>query len=98
MATAGLILNILLAAFKAVPMLKEVWERLLLMYIEKKQAELAEEIRLGIYNAVAQKDQRGIEEAIGAPNAGKPVEIPDSQIVDSLPGVTPHPPRNGMRN
>jgi hypothetical protein len=91
---AGLILNILLAFFKAVPVAKAMWDRLLLMYIERESKRLEEEIRLGIYNAVHQKDQRGIEEAIGAPNAGKPVQVPDSQIVDSLPGVTPHPPRN----
>ena len=86
----GTILSLLLAIFKAVPVLKSAWDRLLLMYIEKDQANLAEEIRLGIYNAVNQKDQRGIEEAIGNPNAGKPVEMPDSEIVDSLPGVDPH--------
>jgi hypothetical protein len=93
LAAAGLILNVLLVAFKAVPMLKDVWDRLLIMYLEKEAAKLKEEIRLGIYNAVHQKDQRGLEEAIGNPNYGKPVDVPDSQIVDSLPGVTPHPPR-----
>jgi hypothetical protein len=91
LATAGLILNVLLVAFKAVPVLKEVWDRLLVMYLEKKKAELAEEVRLAIYNAVHSQDQRGIEKAIGSPNAGQPVEISDSQIVDRLPGVTPHP-------
>jgi hypothetical protein len=87
------ILSLLLALFKAVPALKDMWERLLAMYIEHQQAMLKEELRLAIYNAVRQKDQRGIEEVIGNPNHGKPIEIPDSQIVDSLPGVTPHPPR-----
>jgi hypothetical protein len=91
--SVSLILQILLALFKAVPALKNMWERLLVMYIERQQAMLKEELRLAIYNAINQKDQRGIEEVIRNPNAGKPVEIPDSQIVDSLPGVTPHPPR-----
>jgi hypothetical protein len=90
MATVGTILNILLALFKAVPVVKAMWDRLLLMYIEREAAKLDEEIRLGLYNAVAQKDQRGLEEAMGNPNHGKPVDIEDSQIVDSLPGVTPH--------
>jgi hypothetical protein len=71
---AGLILNVLLAAFKAVPLLKELFDRLLVMYLQKEAEKLKEEIRLGIYNAVAQKDQRGLEEAIGNTNAGKPVE------------------------
>jgi hypothetical protein len=93
MATAGLILNVLLALFRAVPVLKAGWDRLLLMYLERKEVELQEEIRLGIYYAVAQKDQRGLEEAIGNPNNGKPVEIPDSEIVDELPGINPHGPR-----
>lgn len=93
MATVGTVLSLLLAVFKAVPVLKEAWDRLILMYLERQREHLKEEIRLGIYEAVAQKDQRRLEEAIGNPNAGKPVEIPESQIVDSLPGVTPHPPR-----
>jgi hypothetical protein len=94
MATAGLILNVLLALFKAVPVVKSLWDRFLLMYLQRKEVELNEEIRLGLYYAISQKDQRGLEEAIGNPNAGKPVEIPDSEIVDELPGVDPHGPRN----
>jgi hypothetical protein len=87
------VLSLLLALFKAIPALKDMWERLLAMYIERQQAMLKEELRLAIYNAIHQKDQRGIEEVIRNPNHGKPIEIPDSQIVDSLPGVAPHPPR-----
>jgi hypothetical protein len=94
MATASMILKVLLALFKAVPAAKMLWERLMLVYIEREEARMAEEIRLGIYLAIAQKDQRGLEEAIGNPHAGNPVEIEDSEIVDSLPGVDPHPPRN----
>jgi hypothetical protein len=90
----GSIISLLLAIFKAVPILKDVWERLLAGYIAHKDAELKEELRLAIYNAVAQKDQRGIEEVIGNPNAGKEVDVPDSHIVDSVRGVTPHGVRN----
>lgn len=90
----GTIVSLLLAIFKAVPVLKDTWERLLAMYISHKDAQLKEELRLAIYNAVHQKDQRGIEEVIGNPNAGRPVDVPDSQIVDSVRGVAPHGVRN----
>lgn len=90
MGTVSTILSLLLAVFKAIPVLKNWWDQLILMYVEKQKANLREEIRLGIYNAVNLKDQRDLEKAIGNPNAGKPVDVPDSEIVDSLPGVTPH--------
>jgi hypothetical protein len=92
MATISTIVSLLLVIFKAIPIMKDWWEKLLAMYIEKQDELLKEELRLAIYNSVHQQDQRGIEDVIGNPNAGKPVDIPDSEIVDELPGVRPHPP------
>jgi hypothetical protein len=81
------ILGILLAVFKAVPILKQWWDQLLVMYIERQKAKLREEIRKAIIYALVEQDQRDIEKAVGNPNAGEPVRVPDSEIVDSLPGV-----------
>jgi len=81
------ILGILLALFKAVPAMKDWWEQLLAMYIERQNEMLRREIREAIIHALVEQDQRPIEKALGSPHAGKPVNVPDSEIVDSLPGV-----------
>jgi hypothetical protein len=81
------ILGVLLALFKAVPAMKDWWEQLLALYVERQKELLNREIREAIIHALVEQDQRPIEKVIGSPHAGKPVNVPDSEIVDSVVGV-----------
>jgi hypothetical protein len=81
------VLGVLLALFKAVPALKDWWEQLIVLYVEHQKKVIRREIREAITYALVEQDQRKIEKALGSPHAGKPVNVPNSEIVDSLPGV-----------
>jgi hypothetical protein len=81
------IISLLLAIFKAVPVLKEAWDRLLVLYIEHQENEMLEADRAAIRKAIDGQDQRDLEKQIGSTVSGKPSGIPGTEFRDSLPGV-----------
>lgn len=85
----GTILSLLLAIFKVVPKLKELWDELNVEYFKRKVAEMSAENRAAIRKAFDEFDQRELERVSGNPNAGGLSGLPDTVVVDprKLPGV-----------
>lgn len=84
------LLQFLLAAFKVIPVLKNIWDELVAEYVAKKIEEMKRENREAIKKAINDYDQRELEKALGNPNPGEHSGLPGTVIVDELPGV-PNP-------
>jgi hypothetical protein len=84
------ILSIALAVFKAVPILKEVWDQLIALYISREIAAMKQENKDAIRKAMDEHDQRDIEKALGSKRAGEHSGSTDTVVVDSLPNVGMH--------
>ena len=89
----GTILAIILAVFKAIPKIKELWDELVTMYIDHEIANMHEKDKEAIRKAIDGKDQRDLETQIGNPNPGSPSGLPHTVIRDELPGV-PNPKKS----
>jgi hypothetical protein len=81
------VVSFLTALFKAFPVMQGWWNALVAAYIQKQADKFDKAVMDGIRKAIYEQDQRDLEKAIGNPNAGKPVPLPGSEIVDDLPGV-----------
>jgi len=81
------ILQLLLAIFKAIPKVKEMFDDLVAMYLAVKIQELKDENKEMIAKAFLEKDQRYIENLLGSKRAGKASGYEGTEVVDSLPGV-----------
>lgn len=81
------ILSVLLAIFKAVPAAKELWDKLVSIYIMSQAGKMKEENRQAIASALVEHDQRFIEQLIRSPRAGKESGYEGTEIRDTLPGV-----------
>lgn len=78
---------LLTAIFKAVPIIEEWWERLIVAYVAHAKDKIKKENRDAIKKALETDDQRPIEIQLGSDVAGKPSGADGAVIVDSLPGV-----------
>jgi hypothetical protein len=85
--TVGSALSLLLAIFKAIPILKGWFDELAAAYVQHEIDAFNEAVREGIRKAVVDHDQRALETTIGSPRAGLPSGQAGSETVDSLPGV-----------
>lgn len=81
------ILQLLLAIFKAIPKVKEMFDDLVAMYLAVKIQELKEENKEMIALAFLERDQRYIENLLGSKRAGKASGYEGTEVVDDLPGV-----------
>lgn len=82
-------LSLLLAVFKAIPILQGWFESLVAGYIATQIAQMKDENRAAIKKAIETQDQRDLEAALGNPHPGEASGIPGTQIRDTLPGVKP---------
>lgn len=81
------VLAVLLAFFKALPILKTFWDGLVAAYIAREVSKMKKENVEAIRKAVDEHDQREIEKLLGSPKAGLPSGIPGTEQRDSLPNV-----------
>jgi len=89
----GSVFAFVLAVLKAIPPLKDLFDRFMVFYFNSQIASMKVKNADAIRKAFNEYDQRGIEEALGSSSAGKPVDMAGSEIRDSIPGVPP-----GLRN
>lgn len=75
------------AVAKAIPTLDGWLQRFIAWYVDSQIEKMKKENIAAIKRAIAQQDQRDLERALGNQNAGEVSGIPDTAIVDSLPGV-----------
>lgn len=78
---------IILGVLKAIPPLKDLFDRFLVFYAERQIANMKKENVEAIRKAMDEQDQREIEKAMGSSKAGEPTGVPGSRIVDSVHGV-----------
>lgn len=77
----------MIAFLKSFPTLLKLLDKAVVWYTGWRIKDMHSDVREGLKKAIEQDDQRDLEEAIGNPDAGEPVDIPGTSIVDSLPGV-----------
>lgn len=87
------IITLLTSIFKAVPLLKEMWDKIIALYIQNEYEQMKEENKTAIRKALVTHDQREIEKLLNPTQAGQPSGLPGTVIVPSLPNVT-----DGMPN
>jgi len=80
-------LSIILAVFKSIPVLKEWFDKLVVLYVNYQIDNMKEDDRKAIRKAIDEQDQRDLETQIGNPNAGERSNLPGTELRDSLPGV-----------
>lgn len=78
---------VIYAVLKAIPPLKDLLDRFLRFYHEQEVQRLRDANVEAIHQARDDQDQRGIERALGNPNAGEPVDLAGSVIVSHVTGV-----------
>lgn len=83
----GSVLSLLLAIFKAIPVLKKSWDQLMDLYIASELTRMKKENQDAINKAFDKQDQRPIEEALGSGSKGLRSGVSGSELFDSLPGV-----------
>ena len=81
------IVALITAIAKAIPILDEWMQKLVVYYFNSSVDKMRKENIDAIRKVLVNKDQRDLEKAIGSPSAGLPSGNPESDIVDSLPGV-----------
>lgn len=78
----------LVAFFKAIPALKDIFDKFIAFYIQRELENIKKENSDAIRRAVNEKDQRDIEKMLGSKHEGQPTGL--GEIVDSLPNVPKH--------
>ncbi len=86
MTVAG-VFSAILAVIQAIPAVRDLFERFVSFYVERRIASMKQENRDAIRRAFTEHDQRPLEEALGNPNPGGHSGVPGTQVVDRLPGV-----------
>ena len=81
------ILGILLAAFKAIPPLKDLWDQIVVEYTTTQLANMKKENALAIRKAIFEKDQRDLEKLLDPTKSGEASGLPGSEIRHDLPGI-----------
>ena len=79
------VVSLLLAIFKAVPQLKDLFDKLMVAYLSYQENKIKEEIKDGIKKAIEQHDQRDLEKAMGSTKAGELSGNPNTTIRPSRP-------------
>lgn len=84
------------AVIKAIPIVKDWFDKFMTWYIAQGVAHLKEADREAIRKAIDEQDQRDLEKQIGDREPGEASHLPGTGIVDILPGVVqnPNPPGN----
>lgn len=75
----------LTSLFKALPVLKEWFEDLVVAYVNHSVDNMKKKNREALEKALNGRDQRDLEKAIGSPTAGKPSGDPGTIISDRPP-------------
>lgn len=83
--TASAIFGAIVGLIKAIPIFDQWFQQLAALYVSERIHSMKQENVDALRKAVAEKDQRDLEKAIGNPNPGAPSGFGD--IRDSLPGV-----------
>lgn len=78
----------LLALLKAIPALKNLFDRFMVWYTEREIASMQKENALALVKVVKEHDQRDLEKAIGNILPGKPSGDAGSRIVPNRPPNT----------
>jgi hypothetical protein len=78
---------LLLSLIKAIPALRDIFERLVSLYIQSEISSMKSENLNAVRMAITEHDQRDLEKAIGSPTAGIASGDPGSVIIDHPPGV-----------
>ena len=81
------ILAAITALLKAIPVVARWFEQLALYYFNSGIDEMKAENLAALRKAIELKDQRDIEKALRSDHAGKPVDLPGSEIRSSIVGV-----------
>ena len=69
------VISLLLAIFQAVPILKELWEQAITLWINTQIDKMTKENRDAIKKAITEHDQRALEELIST-RPGEPSGLP----------------------
>lgn len=79
------VVSLLFTVFKAVPALKDLFDRLVLAYMNYKDIQIDKDIREGIVIALRDHDQRELEKAISSTKSGEASGNPNTTIRHSRP-------------
>lgn len=81
------LLTTILAVAKAVPVIDQWLQKLIVAYANSRIDAMAKADRDSIKTALNQQDQRDLEKALGSLKAGEASNINGTVIVTTLPGV-----------
>lgn len=81
------VVGLILAALKAIPALKDLFDEIASAWVAYSIASMKKELADAIVKATKEHDQRDLEKYIGSPRAGLPSGDKGAEIVDELPGV-----------
>jgi hypothetical protein len=79
------VLQSLLALFKAIPVLKQAWDELIVAYTASQYANMKAENAAAIRKAIYEYDQRDLEKLLDPNRAGLPSGIDGVLPADSIP-------------
>jgi hypothetical protein len=80
-------MSTIIAIIKAIPIIKEWFDKLWYQYLLIEHDSLLTKNREGVKKLVEKHDQRDIEKQIGSTKVGLPSGHADAVLFDSVPGV-----------
>ena len=81
------IFSAITAVASAIPIFDSWLKQFVAWYVANQLSKMKKEDQDVIVKALVQSNQIPIEQLIGYAQAGKPSGVPDTEIVDHLPGV-----------
>lgn len=82
------IFSAVIGVINLIPTVQGWVESFVAYYVEKQRAQMRAENLAAIRKAINEHDQRGIEEALGNPNAGEPSGIGGVEFRTGIVGVS----------